>query len=204
MSHYCSSSPHVTTGIILSKQLYAWEFFTRSLPYFTEIHTIFYANGIKIIPEDIYNLLIPIALAQLIMGDGYVERPGLTICTDSYSVEEVLRLINVLIIRYRLECTIRVHKKINIEFIYDKIIWHHSLILFFLICILVCYIKLILKIRSVAPPEVTQLRERGVLYPFRGADKSGILHGVVCEDLVNRRNEFQIFAWEEKYLKLNF
>ena len=66
------------------------------------------------------------------------------------------------------------------------------------------YIKLILKIRSVAPPEVTQLRERGVLYPFRGADKSGILHGVACEDLLNRRNEFQIFAWEEKYLKLNF
>lgn len=160
MSHYCSSTPHVTTGIILSKQLYAWELFTKSLPYFIEIHTIFYANGIKIISEDIYNLLIPIALAQLIMGDGYVERPGLTICTYSYSVEEVLRLINVLIIRYRLECTIRVHKKINIEFIYDKIIWYHSLILFFLICILVCYIKLILKIRSVAPPEVTQLRER--------------------------------------------
>lgn len=34
---------------------------------------------------------------------------GLIICTDSYSIEDVVRLINVLIIRYRLECTLRHH-----------------------------------------------------------------------------------------------
>jgi hypothetical protein len=41
------------------------------------------------------------------MGDGSAQRHGLILCTDSYSVKDVVRLFNVLIIRYRLECTIR-------------------------------------------------------------------------------------------------
>ena len=73
LSHYCSSSPKLTTGIILGKRYWGLEFFTRSLPCFTEIHTIFYANGIKIIPEYIYNLLTPVGLAHLIMGGGMVQ-----------------------------------------------------------------------------------------------------------------------------------
>jgi hypothetical protein len=36
----------------------------------TELHSLFYPNGIKIIPKDIYNMLTPVALAHLIMGDG--------------------------------------------------------------------------------------------------------------------------------------
>jgi hypothetical protein len=43
------------------------------------------------------------------MGDGAAKSHGLTICTDSYSVQDVIRLMNVLIIRYRLECTLRIH-----------------------------------------------------------------------------------------------
>jgi hypothetical protein len=43
------------------------------------------------------------------MGDG-VSRPyGLQLCTDSYSLPDVVRLMNVLIIRYELGCTL--HKK---------------------------------------------------------------------------------------------
>ena len=37
-------------------------------------------------PHNIYELLTPIALAHLIMGDGSVSRHGLILCTDSYSV----------------------------------------------------------------------------------------------------------------------
>lgn len=78
---------------------------------FTELHSLFYSKGVKIIPYDIYNLLTPVALAHMIMGDGSAEKAGLKICTDSYSIKDVVRLINVLIIKYRLECTIREHKK---------------------------------------------------------------------------------------------
>ena len=43
------------------------------------------------------------------MGDGSKERHGLIICTDS--IEDVVRLINVLIIKYRIECTIKVRNQ---------------------------------------------------------------------------------------------
>ena len=82
-------------------------------------------------PYNIYELLTPIALAHMIKGDGSVERQPcgvrsaecgvrsaecgvrsaecgvLIIYTNSYSIEDVVRLMNVLIIRYRLECKIR-------------------------------------------------------------------------------------------------
>jgi len=105
LSHYCSSSPHRTTGIRAGKRYYGLEFFTRSMPCLTELRSLFYPNGVKIIPQDIYNMLTPIALAHLIMGDGSVSQYGLIICTDSYTVQDVVRLINVLMIRYRLDCT---------------------------------------------------------------------------------------------------
>jgi hypothetical protein len=38
-----------------------------------------------------------------------VQRHGLKICTDSYSVQDIVRLMNVLIIRYRLKCSIHYH-----------------------------------------------------------------------------------------------
>lgn len=40
------------------------------------------------------------------MGDGQVASNGLRLCTDSFSISEVVKLINVLIIRYGLKCTI--------------------------------------------------------------------------------------------------
>ena len=111
LSHYCSSSPKLTTGIKWGKRYWALQFFTRSMPCLTELYYEFYSSGVKRIPNNVYELLTPVALAHVIMGDGSVLRSGLIICTDSYSIEEVVRLINVLIIRYRLECTIRVHRK---------------------------------------------------------------------------------------------
>ena len=43
------------------------------------------------------------------MGDGSAQRRCLILCTDSYSVQDVMRLLNVLIIKYRLNCTLRYH-----------------------------------------------------------------------------------------------
>jgi LAGLIDADG endonuclease/LAGLIDADG DNA endonuclease family len=41
------------------------------------------------------------------MGDGNKNRHGLTISTESFSLNETVRLINVLMVRYRLDCTMR-------------------------------------------------------------------------------------------------
>ena len=45
------------------------------------------------------------------MGDGQVARHGLVLCTNSYSVQNVVRLMNVLMIRHRLDCTIHLKKQ---------------------------------------------------------------------------------------------
>ncbi len=85
------------------------QIFTRSMPCLTEIYVLFYPNKGKVLPFDIYNLLTPEALAHLIMGDGSAKQYSLKFCTDSYSVGDVVRLMNVLIIRYELDCTLRFH-----------------------------------------------------------------------------------------------
>lgn len=111
LSHYCSSYPQLTTGIRSGKPFYGLQFFSRSLTCFTELHSLFYVDKVKIIPQNIYELLTPIALAHLIMGDGGFKSQGIYICTDSYSIQDVVRLMNVLILRYDLKCTL--HKASN-------------------------------------------------------------------------------------------
>jgi len=109
LSHYCSSSPRLTSGIRAGKRFFGLQILTRLMPCRTELHSLFYINGVKIIPDNIFELLTPVGLAHLIRGDGSVARQGLILCTDSCSLPDVVRLMNVLIIRYELVCTL--HKK---------------------------------------------------------------------------------------------
>jgi hypothetical protein len=57
-------------------------------------------NGKKIVPNDIYNELTPVALAHWIMCDGAVSGKGLILCTDSFTMKDVILLMNVLLIKY--------------------------------------------------------------------------------------------------------
>jgi hypothetical protein len=110
LSHYCSSYPTLRIRTRGGKGKYiSWDLFTRSMPCISELYPLFYVNNVKVIPEDIYNLLTPVALAHLIMGDGSAQRYSLKICTDSYTLSDIIRLMNVLIIRYELDCTLRFH-----------------------------------------------------------------------------------------------
>ena len=106
LSHYCYSYPVYRKRSRLGK-LYFVEFTTRSLSCLTELYHLFFVNGVKTIPKDIYNMLTPEALAHMIMGDGTNDH-GVLLCTDSFTLQDVIRLMNVLIIRYRLDCTLRV------------------------------------------------------------------------------------------------
>nr|YP_010608765.1 hypothetical protein PNX16_mgp006 [Drechslerella dactyloides]WAN89845.1 hypothetical protein [Drechslerella dactyloides] len=106
LSHYCSSFPHVTTGIRKGKPFSGLAFQTRQLPCLTDIYNLFYINKIKIVSSNIYELLTPVALAHWIMGDGSAVNKGLVLCTDSFSLEETTLLLNVLVIKYELDCTL--------------------------------------------------------------------------------------------------
>jgi hypothetical protein len=106
LSHYCQSYPNIRKRVRLGKESYTLRLTTRSLPCLTEFYNKFYVDRKKVIPKDIYNLLTPVALAHLIMGDGVAKSHGLLICTDSYTLPDIILLINVLIIRYKLDCTL--------------------------------------------------------------------------------------------------
>jgi len=41
------------------------------------------------------------------MADGAAHNAGLVLCTDCFSIQDVVRLMNVLIVRYDLKCSIR-------------------------------------------------------------------------------------------------
>ena len=110
LSHYCSSYPIFIEGTRAGNKYYALQFLTTSLPCITKLHPVFYTYKEKRIPYNIYELLTPVALAHVIMGDGVAKEFGLILCTDSYILVDVIRLMNVLMIRYRLECTLRYHR----------------------------------------------------------------------------------------------
>lgn len=111
LSHYCSTYPLLVKGSRLGKQTRGLKLETRSMPCITALYNLFYPDGKKVIPQNIYNILTPAVLAHLIMGDGSAQRHGLILCTDSYSPsdQDVVRLLNVLIIKYRLKCTLHYH-----------------------------------------------------------------------------------------------
>ena len=84
------------------------ELSTRAFSDLTKLYHNFYVNKVKVVPKDIYNLLTPEALAHFILGDGTNDHGfGLILCTDSFTLQDVIKLMNVLIIKYRLECTLR-------------------------------------------------------------------------------------------------
>ena len=73
LSYYCSRFPYLESITIRAKLFLRLRFWTRCLPCFTLLHTLFYENGVKVIPEIIYDLLTPVALAHWIISEGYWE-----------------------------------------------------------------------------------------------------------------------------------
>jgi len=129
LSHYCSRGPAVTKAILHNKYFYALCFTTRSLPCITELYDLFYPEGKKVIPHNIYDLLTWEALAHWIHGDG-TYNSGIAIQTQSFTIKDLVLLVNVLIIKFRLECSIQTQGKYNVIYIKSKSIkknLHHLL-----------------------------------------------------------------------------
>jgi hypothetical protein len=72
------------------------------------LYSLFYENRIKIIPSNIEELLTPVVLAYWIMGDGSWTGSGLKLCTNNFSKEEVILLINSLNNKFSINSSINV------------------------------------------------------------------------------------------------
>jgi len=125
LRHYCKSNPVIQYAKLNGKLFPYIYFSTRSLACFTELYDMFYQindKGVikKSIPEDIYNLLTISGLAHWICGDGSFKNGGLYLNTQSFSVPEVVRLMNVLIIKYNCKCSLHFQRNQPIIYISAK------------------------------------------------------------------------------------
>jgi hypothetical protein len=106
LSHFCSAMPYLDKTKVRGKIYYSLRFDTRTYPIFYSLYDLFIINERKSISEDLFHYLNPSALAFWIMGDGSRKNKGLLLCTDSFTIQEVVLLMNILIIKYNLKCTL--------------------------------------------------------------------------------------------------
>lgn len=71
------------------------------------IRDIWYTNNQKCVPECIGQYLTPLALAIWIMDDGSKVSQGLKLCTNSFTYNDCLRLVNVLSDNFNLKATVQ-------------------------------------------------------------------------------------------------
>ena len=94
-------------------------FWTLTLPCLNYYYNLFYKDIIKLIPNNIGELLTEKGLAFWIMGDGMYrkDRGGVVICTDSFTLQGTELLVNVLVNKYGLSASIQIHRE-NVYRIY--------------------------------------------------------------------------------------
>jgi heme/copper-type cytochrome/quinol oxidase subunit 1 len=128
LSHYCSSYPYPTKTILKGQVFNGIAFATRSYPCFTELYQIFYNKKTKIVPLDLYELLTYEGLAHWICCDGTKTYKGITLQTQSFSVKEVVFIINILMYKFGLKCSLhmqRNHPTIYISSVSMKLLIPH-------------------------------------------------------------------------------
>lgn len=84
-----------------------FRFKTYTYSSFIHLHDIFYFNGIKNVPSNIYleTYLTPLALAIWIQDDGCKAGKGLKLATNSFTKSDVSRLAAFLALKFNLKTT---------------------------------------------------------------------------------------------------
>lgn len=102
----CKSSPKLRERFDkrTNKTYMTWHFSTLSVPFLTDYYNMFYVNNKKVIPVNIIDLITPLALAVLIMCDGYKHNKGITIATNAFSISDNELLINALNNKFGFNC----------------------------------------------------------------------------------------------------
>jgi hypothetical protein len=106
LSHYCPSYPRITRATVKGIRHFALQMNTRAMPCITELYNMFYVNGVKTVPKDLYNLLTPEALAHWIAGDGTRGTSGILLQTQSFTIKENVFIINVLMVKFDIKSSI--------------------------------------------------------------------------------------------------
>lgn len=109
--HFFSAMPRFEIATLSNGKKYGQVILeTRAYPVFSFFLNLFVVNGNKVIKEELFFYFTPVSLAYWIMCDGVSTQYGLLLCTDCFTVKEVVILMNILIIKYDLDCTIHYNK----------------------------------------------------------------------------------------------
>jgi hypothetical protein len=117
---YCDKSPYRYTGNKEGKLVDEILISTKWLHCFFLVYFIFYLNGEKRIPAHIYHLITPNVLFHWITGGGIMPdlHRGLIISTDGFNVPDIVKLINVLMVKYLINCRLLFWKNCAVIYIY--------------------------------------------------------------------------------------
>lgn len=120
LAHYCIRPPYLRIVYVRGKLYSQLEFYTIALPCFTILRKHFYNGRVKIVPNNLYDLLNYETLAHIIICDGSFQNGG-GICLNlqSFTLKELIFIINIFKIKFDLDCTI--HKSRSIYLIYIRV-----------------------------------------------------------------------------------
>lgn len=132
ISHYCSSPPFIIKTnqngqfirdeeIKSNKTYSAIQLSTRSFPCLTKFYQEFYKQGgkEKIVPVTLWDSLTYESQAHWICCDG-TYKSGIILQTDSFSIKEVVFIINIFIIKWNQICNIHYHRGNPVIYITSK------------------------------------------------------------------------------------
>ena len=116
---YCSNNLPVYYEQKYGDKIYgAYRFGTYTFTSFIWLYKLFYTNDkVKVIPNNIADLLTPLALAVWIQDDG-TWKPGVRIATNSFTKQEVDVVVLAWGTKFNLNCTL--HKNNNKHQLYIK------------------------------------------------------------------------------------
>jgi TRAP-type mannitol/chloroaromatic compound transport system permease small subunit len=114
LSLLVNAYPNLLKRKLRGKIFFSLTFRTRQLKCLNEIYNLFFNNeGKRHININLFHYFDYIVLAHWIMGDGSKSGKGIIICTDSFTLKEVVILMNILLIKYNIHSTINYNTSIS-------------------------------------------------------------------------------------------
>ena len=116
---YCEKDPYRFNDNLKGRPVDVILISTKWLFCLIDIYYMFYIKNVKRVPFNIYDLLTPFVLAHWVMGAGLsLQGRGIKLCTKFNNIFDTVKLINVLIIKYRLRCNLLLEKDKHSIYIY--------------------------------------------------------------------------------------
>ncbi len=107
-------APSIGKTVIKGKTHQWYQFSTQSIPAWNALHALWYVNGVKAVPANIYDLLTPVSLAYWHMDDGGWNKGGINLNTNNFTKAEVTLLAEVLSSKFDLKCSVQSRNRLYI------------------------------------------------------------------------------------------